>query len=405
MTTLKEFYNGKTVLVTGDTGFKGAWLATWLTALGARVIGYATQPPSQPSLFDACALDRHIVHVDGDVRDFARILYTVETHRPDIVFHLAAQALVRPAYEDPRGTFDVNVMGTVNVLEAARRADSVLAAVVITSDKVYLNVGWEWAYRESDRLGGHEAYSTSKACAELVAAVYENLGFQRFATPASSMPIASARAGNAIGGGDWARHRIIPDIVRAVAQHTTLVVRNPGASRPWQHALEALSGYLWLAVRLVEDPDGFRGPWNFGPREERMHTVKEIIDEVVRQWPDANLDVSLQPEDTGAEKLILAVDCSRSRHRLGWQATWSIDQTISATIEWYRRFYDKGDMFAFTLEQIARYTQDAATQGIAWACPDAGFVKMRTAVPNDPDAYRAVHREPEPRGNAEPGVR
>lgn len=366
--SLEMFYRGKTVAITGHTGFKGSWLATWLTHMGARVVGYALEPPSEPSHFECCRIDEHVAqHILGDVRDYEKLTTTFRTHRPDIVLHLAAQALVRPAYRDPRHTFEVNIMGTVNVLEAARQCESVQGLVVVTSDKCYRNVGWEWSYRESDQLGGHEAYSTSKACAELVSAAYQDPVFQHHSSPSTQLPVATARAGNAIGGGDWATDRIIPDIIRAVVGDQELVIRHPGATRPWQHALEALSGYLWLAKRLTEAPEQFATAWNFGPHEERMVTVEQILRKVIANWPAPKLKIKINGGRNDMEKLILGVDCSRAHHRLGWHAVWPVDTTLEATIDWYRAYYAGENMHAFTVKQIERYAQDAQQQNVAWA--------------------------------------
>jgi CDP-glucose 4,6-dehydratase len=364
----RGFYAGKSVLVTGHTGFKGSWLCHWLRQLGASVVGYSLDPPSSPSHFEVCGTGKRITrHIEADVRDYERLADAVHQCRPDMVFHLAAQALVRPAYRDPRGTYETNVMGTVNVLEAARRTESTLGVVLVTSDKCYLNVGWEWSYRESDRLGGYEAYGTSKACAELIAASYQDAAFQQHVEPPSHLPVATGRAGNAIGGGDWATDRIIADIIRSVTSGERLLIRYPGSRRPWQHVLEALSGYLWLGQQLVECPTRNSTAWNFGPREESMHTVEQIVRFVLEHWPAPDLPVEFAPVQTEAEKLILGVDCSRARHCLGWQATWSIQEAMLATIDWYRRCYAGGDMHAFTLSQIDTYTRDAQARGARWA--------------------------------------
>jgi len=364
----RDFYAGKRVLVTGHTGFKGSWLSCWLQQLGADVIGYSLQPPSTPSHFEACDTGARILqHIEADVRDYDRVSDTLRRYRPDLVFHLAAQSLVRPAYRDPRGTYEVNVMGTVNVLEASRCTDSVRGLVLVTSDKCYLNVGWEWAYRESDRLGGYEAYGTSKACAELIAAAYQEPAFQQHAEPPSRLPVATGRAGNAIGGGDWATDRIVPDMMRAIAGRGSLLIRYPAARRPWQHALEALSGYLWLGQCLVERPEQNSTAWNFGPHEGEMLTVEQIVRFVQEHWPAPDLPVSFAPVQSEAEKLILGVDCSRAHHRLGWRTTWSIQEALQATIDWYRGFEADADMHALTLRQIESYTQAAKSRGVLWA--------------------------------------
>ncbi len=359
------FYQGKRILVTGHTGFKGSWLTAWLRHLGAHVIGYSLDPPTRPSLFEACGHARRITDVRADVRDYEKLAATLGAERPDLVFHLAAQPIVRTAYEDPRGTFETNVMGTVNVLEAARRTPGVRGVIVVTSDKCYRNVGWEFAYRENDVLGGDEAYSASKACAELVTASYQAPSFQANAQHPRELPIASVRAANVVGGGDWARDRIVPDIVRAITGGTDLVLRYPDATRPWQHVLDALSGYLWVGRKLVERPEGHTGPWNFGPRDEPMLTVRQLAEGIIERWPASRTAVVVRPGPPLAEKLALRVDCSKANHLLGWWAAWTAADVLDAVVAWYRRFADS-DMDGFTTEQIRQYTDAAAARGIAW---------------------------------------
>jgi len=361
------FYRGKTVLVTGDTGFKGSWLAVWLNHLGANVIGYALEPPSTPSNFAASCLDQRITHVHGDVRDFGHFEKAFQQHRPEVVFHLAAQAIVRLSYGKARYTFETNLMGTVNMLEAARRTDSVKAVVSITSDKCYKNVGWEWGYRETDPLGGYDAYSASKACAETAIAVYQNATFQRAANPPSDLAIASTRAGNVIGGGDWASDRIVPDTVRAIASDKDIVVRSPDATRPWQHVLEPLSAYLWLGVLLTKDRS-YCTSWNVGPSDTQVSTVKEVVTAILQKWPTVSRLV-VEPDGSQTEALLLRLDCSKAACHLKWRSTWMIDQTLDAVVSWYKRFYTSGeDMYAFTVHQIEDYTECARSQNLMWAC-------------------------------------
>jgi CDP-glucose 4,6-dehydratase len=363
------FYRGKTALVTGHTGFKGSWLSIWLKHLGATVVGYALEPPTDPCNFRACHLEKRICHIYGDVRDYALLEETFQMYRPDLVFHLAAQPLVRRSFREPRLTFEVNVMGTVNVLEAARRTNSVQALVAITSDKCYRNVGWGWGYRETDALGGDDAYGASKACAELAIAAYQNRGFQQAADPQSNLPIASTRAGNVIGGGDWAQDRIVPDIVKAIAAKTNVVIRNPDATRPWEHVLEPLSGYLWLGALLAQDREQYCSAWNFGPGDSNVFTVAELARSFLKKWSAPATQLVVNRDEPGAEALLLWVDCHKANHHLKWRSTWTIDRTLSATVAWYKQFYHdmSQDMFPYAIQQIEEYTQAARAQEIAWA--------------------------------------
>jgi CDP-glucose 4,6-dehydratase len=366
---LSSFYAGRTVLVTGDTGFKGTWLCAWLGYLGADVVGFALDPPSRPSNFEASRLARRMRHVRGDVREPEEVARCMHETRPEVVFHLAAQPLVRLSYEVPADTFDVNVMGTVNVLNAARSCDSVVSAVSITSDKCYKNQNWAWGYRENDELGGYDPYSASKACSELVIRCFSDPRFQRVAGSNRWVPIASARAGNVIGGGDWAQDRIIPDIVRAIANDEDVVVRSPNATRPWQHVLEPLSGYLWLGAKLAEDPESYGGGWNFGPRDEDIWTVKDMVEELLRQWAPPHTSLRIQEDASGAESKLLRLDCTKAREHLGWQAVWTVREALQAIAAWYQRYYrdPDGDMYPMLIEQIEAFTSRASEQGLAWA--------------------------------------
>jgi CDP-glucose 4,6-dehydratase len=366
MTSFGDFYAGKRVLVTGHTGFKGAWLTLWLREMGADVVGYSLAPPSSPSLFEACGLERLIKDVRGDILDYDNLLVTVRQHRPEIVFHLAAQALVRTAYAEPRQTFNVNVIGTANVLEAARETDSVSLVVAVTSDKVYRNVEDDRAFRENDPLGGYEPYGVSKACAEMIVGAYQDQRFQSAAGSARELSIASVRAGNVIGGGDWASYRIIPDIMRAMASGDEIVIRHPQATRPWQHALDALSGYLCLATRLAREPSRFASAWNFGPADLPPLTVQQLVHRFLELWPRHN---AVRYESAAAgEHLKLRVDSTKARQELGWRPAWDIDQTLAATVDWYRTHQSAPDMaLDYTRAQIADYCAAARRAGIAWA--------------------------------------
>jgi CDP-glucose 4,6-dehydratase len=363
-----DFYSGKTVLVTGHTGFKGSWLTTWLTHLGARVVGYGLEAPTDPANFAASGLERCLTHIHGDVRDLDRLLATFRTHRPQIVFHLAAQSLVRLSYRKPRETFEINAMGTINVLEASRQAESVESVVAITSDKCYRNVEWVWGYRESDELGGEDPYSASKACAELAIGVYQCAPFQRGAGGSREVAIASARAGNVVGGGDWALDRILPDLVRAIVAGKDLTVRNPNATRPWQHVLEPLSGYLWLASQLRDRPE-LRTAWNFGPADGPSYTVEDVVETMLAKWSPPSTRLVLQPDRAVCEPILLRLDCSKAYHELQWRATWDLNRTLDALVAWYKRFYQGGEqhMYSFSTRQIDEYTACARSRRTRWA--------------------------------------
>lgn len=363
-----DFYRGKTVLVTGHTGFKGSWLATWLTYLGAQVVGYALEPPSDPCNFTASRLEQRITHLYGDVRDYAGLEKTFSDHRPDLVFHLAAQPLVRRSFSQPRHTFEVNLMGTVNILEAARRTDSVGAVVAVTSDKCYRNVGWPWGYRESDELGGYDPYSASKACAELAVAAYQDVRFQRSADPPSDLPIASTRAGNVVGGGDWAEDRIVPDTVRAIASKRDIVVRNPDATRPWQHVLEPLSGYLWLGSRLTQDRS-LCTCWNMGPGDGPELKVADVVDRILHKWSATATRIVVNRDNSERETTLMRLDSSKANYYLGWRTTWGIDRTLDAIVAWYKHFYESagGDMYPYSVSQIEQYTDSARELDLRWA--------------------------------------
>ena len=354
---LSATYGGKTVVVTGHTGFKGGWLSLWLESLGAKVIGYSLDPPTIPSFFSETQGSRSIVDIRGDISDPERILGTVSQYQPDFVFHLAAQPLVRESYVSPLDTFRTNVMGTVNLLEALRLAKSHATVVCITSDKCYENREWNYAYRENDQLGGHDPYSASKAAAEIVIASYRS---SYFSPGCSGCCVSSARAGNIMGGGDWAKDRIVPDCVRALVRGETVALRNPSAIRPWQHVLDPLFGYLWLAHTMKEDPERYSGAWNFGPLPTSTLNVRQLTEKIIQAWGSGSWeDIS----DVGCqlhEARHLKLDIAKSVSLLGWQPVYHIDQAIEKTIQWYREYYaGNKDMRAFSLEQIARYMSDA----------------------------------------------
>ncbi len=357
-------YAGRTVLVTGHTGFKGSWLSLWLTALGADVVGYALEPPTDPSAFEVLGLEEHVTDERGDIRDLERLRSVFDHYQPEAVFHLAAQPLVRPGYDQPVLTYETNVMGTVNVLEAVRSTPSVRAVVAVTSDKCYENREWEYAYRENDPMGGHDPYSSSKGCAELVVAAYRRSFFADRLAPL----VASARAGNVIGGGDWAADRLIPDCVRALSDGLEVLVRNPGSVRPWQHVLEPLAGYLWLAACLLEGDRSLASAWNFGPGPAGHETVAEVVAAFAGScgslgWKTAE-PAPGRPHEAGTLKL----DIAKAADVLGWRPVWETGKAVEKAAAWYRAHLGgDADLRRFSLDQIAEYVSDASLAGVAWA--------------------------------------
>ena len=341
-------WRGRRVFLTGHTGFKGSWLALCLRRLGAEVTGYALDPPTVPSLFQAARVGGALKDVRGDVRDPESLREALSASRPDVVFHLAAQPLVLPSLADPAGTYATNVMGTVNVLEAIRRTDGVRAAVVVTSDKCYENPETDRPQREGDPMGGLDPYSSSKGCAELVVAAYRSSYF------VDGMAVASARAGNAVGGGDWARDRLVPDAIRAFAAERAVEIRNPGAIRPWQHVLEPLRGYLLLAERLLSGEVGAASGWNFGPNAEDAWPVSEVVDRLAALWGGG---AAWRPGEASPrrEARQLRLDCSKARDRLGWAPRLPLDAALAWTVEWYRSWHEGGDVALTTQAQIERY--------------------------------------------------
>jgi len=345
-----ERWRGRRVLVTGHTGFKGSWLSLWLDALGAEVTGFALPPPTRPSLFEAAGIAELIHHVEGDVRDAAAVRAVVEQARPEAIFHLAAQPLVRLSYDEPVETYATNVMGTVHVLEAARTVPGVAAVVCVTSDKCYENREWIWPYRESDPMGGHDPYSSSKGCAELIVAAYRNSYFNE-----AGPMLASVRAGNVIGGGDWAAERLVPDLVRAFEVGQAPVIRSPGAVRPWQHVLEALGGYLLIAERLLDGEARFADAWNFGPADDDARPVSWIVDRMQAAWGegagDALADTGPRPHEAG----LLRLDCSKARAALGWRPALTLEHALDWIVAWHKATGAGDDARAVTLSQIADY--------------------------------------------------
>jgi len=347
---LADFYKGKTVLVTGHTGFKGSWMAYWLNEMGAKVIGYALPPENEDDHFNLLQLNKKIFHIEANILDGDKLKEVFETYQPEIVFHLAAQALVRFSYDNPKLTFDTNVAGSVNVLEAVRVSKSVKSFVYVTSDKAYKNKEWNWGYRENDELGGHDPYSASKAAAEIVFSSY----IDSFFSKNPNIGVGTVRAGNVIGGGDWALDRIIPDCIRALSDNKPIVIRNPHATRPWQHVLEPLSGYLLLGVRLYENPDKYSGAWNFGPEIKSIKTVKELSQKVISVFGSGNIDVQ-HDEKANHEASILHLNCDKSNTQLNWYPTWNFEETIERTVNWYIDHLEGKDPIVLTLEDIKTF--------------------------------------------------
>lgn len=357
-----DFWRNRRVFVTGHTGFKGSWISLLLHSLGSDVCGYALAPPTNPSLFELARVKDKLQSVLGDVRDLPTMLALVERFKPEVLFHLAAQSLVRESYVDPAGTYSTNVMGTVNVLEVARRIQSVRAVVIVTSDKCYENQEWVWGYRESDPMGGYDPYSSSKGCAELVTGAYRNSFFACGNFPDRRAALASVRAGNVIGGGDWAKDRLIPDIMRAVRRREPAIIRNPTAIRPWQHVMEPLYGYLCLAERLCREGSKFTGGWNFGPDDRDARPVSWIADKLVSAWGEG---ASWRHEETEQphEAHYLKLDCSKARSLLTWQPRWGLAKALNTIGLWYKAYAAGADMYETTAQQIREYLDEGQTSG------------------------------------------
>lgn len=340
-------FAGRRVMLTGHTGFKGSWLAFLLREIGAEVLGYALPAERPVSHFAALGFAKSMRHVEADVRDSAKLAETMLAFQPEFVFHLAAQALVRPSYADPKATFETNVMGSVNLLEAIRQCESVRSLVYITSDKCYENLEWVWGYRENDRLGGHDPYSASKAAAEIAFSAYA----RSFFAHRPELGAATARAGNVIGGGDWAVDRIVPDCIRAIGSGKPVVLRNPKATRPWQHVLEPLAGYLLLAVRLREQPQTYAGSWNFGPPSSEVRTVLEVAERIVGRFGRGS--VVIEPGLAKQhEANLLQLNCDKAHQLLGWRPRWNVEQTLAATADWYKATMDGAAASVVTQQQL-----------------------------------------------------
>lgn len=356
-------YRSRRVLVTGHTGFKGSWLVEWLKLLGAEVAGYSLAPNTTPSHFEILGQEDRVRHVVGDVGDPDSLAALVRDFQPTLVFHLAAQPLVRRSYREPAYTWSTNVMGTVNLLEAIRASPTAKACVVVTSDKCYENHEWPWGYRETDPMGGHDPYSASKGAAELVVSSYR----RSFLSDPEGCRLASARAGNVIGGGDWSSDRIVTDFVNSILRNQALRLRNPAATRPWQHVLEPLSGYLALGASLLgSEGESFAEGWNFGPSDDSVVPVQDLARKLVDYWGRGSIELDgsgANPHEAG----LLKLDCSKARHRLAWQPVWGIDRTIEKVVDWYREHSEGGDVRKLTVAQIDEFCHDARRIGLAWA--------------------------------------
>jgi len=355
-------YKGKTVLVTGHTGFKGSWLVYWLKQMGANVIGYSLEAPTTPNHIGLLDLD--IISIIGDIRDLDKLNKTFEEYKPDIVFHLAAQPLVRLSYENPIETYETNVMGTLKVFEACRKSN-VKVIVNITSDKVYDNKEWIWGYRENDPMGGYDPYSSSKGCADLLANSYRNSYFNtKDYKKTHNTLLASCRAGNVIGGGDWAKDRLITDIMLSVSEGKKVSIRNPYATRPWQHVLEPLSGYLHIGQKLLEEKVEFGEAWNFGPSDEGSITVEEVVTNVKKHWAKIDYEINKDPNQLH-EANLLKLDCSKAHILLKWKDVWDSDTTFEKTVKWYKLYYED-DTKTLTKEDLESYVNDAKIKGLEW---------------------------------------
>lgn len=357
-------YKDKVVLVTGHTGFKGSWLSIWLTQLGAKVVGFALDPSSPKGNYCASHLSEHLyADIRGDVRNYAELAQVIEDYQPEIVFHLAAQALVRTAYAEPKYTYETNLMGSLNILEAVRAFGCIRTAIMITSDKCYENVEQIWGYKETDRMGGYDPYSSSKGCAELMIASYRNSFFNPADYEKHGKAVASVRAGNVIGGGDWSDNRLIPDCISAIEKGADIEIRSPHATRPWEHVLEPLSGYLRVGQKLMEDPIGYAQAFNFGPKIECNKTVWDVVTYLVKCYGQGSI-VDCSQEETAPlhENTLLSLDVTKAYRLLDWEAKLTFEEAIEFTVDWYKEALTNQDMFNYCIEQIEAH----AAKGYAW---------------------------------------
>jgi CDP-glucose 4,6-dehydratase len=350
----REFWQGKRVLITGHTGFKGSWLSILLHWLGAEVYGYALKPDTNPSLYELAKVDQLVSSAIGDIRDYNLLLKTLKEVQPEIIIHMAAQALVRESYKNPRETYEINVMGTVNLLSVAREVERVRAIVNVTTDKCYENREWHWGYRENEPMGGYDPYSNSKACSELVTSSFRNSYFNSKDYNIHGVALASARAGNVLGGGDWAEDRLIPDFIRAIIREEKLKIRSPYAIRPWQHVLEPLSAYLLLCEKLYSKGPDFAEGWNFGADDNDAKNVEWITGKICELWGN-NASYSVDSSPQPHEASYLKLDCSKAKVMLGWHPVWNIGTTLEMTVNWYKAWHSEADMRQFSISQIEQY--------------------------------------------------
>ncbi len=358
----KRFWKGRKVFITGHTGFKGSWLCLWLHALGSNVSGYALKPPTNPSLFELCKIEELVQSTIADIRDGASLAKTMFAAQPEVVIHMAAQPLVLDSYKIPVETYTINVMGTVNLFEAVRKCKNVKAVINVTTDKCYENKEWLWAYRENEPLGGYDPYSNSKACSELVTSAYRSSYFNPQDHASHGVSVASARAGNVIGGGDWATDRLIPDCIRSILKGEKVVIRNPHAIRPWQHVLEPLGGYLLLAQKLYEEGPGYAEAWNFGPDDNDAKPVEWIVKKLCAKW-DGSASYIIDKGKHLHEAHYLKLDCSKAKAKLGWRPVWNLEKTIDNIIEWTQAYKHGRDAKEVSLKQISTYPVEGATRG------------------------------------------
>ena len=358
----KGIYEGKTVFVTGHTGFIGSWLVLWLQSLGAKVVGYSLEPPTKPSLFETLGLENKIIHIIGDIQNKQNLSDNIEKYKPEIAIHLAAQPLVRASYDDPVETFLTNILGTVNILDSIRKSDSVSSCVVMTSDKCYQNLDPSHFHKETDPLGGSDPYSASKGAAEIVANSFRNSFF-------NEQTIATVRAGNVIGGGDWARDRIIPDCIRALTTSKQIMVRNPSSIRPWQFVLEPISGILWLGSKLYTKPEKYAEAWNLGPDKATDITVEKVVQNTIKIWNEGDwVDMSKESKDQPNESVSLLLDSTKAFNSLEWKTIYSFETAISETISWYKSYYNNDvSMKELSIHQIEQYCKTAEQMNITWA--------------------------------------
>lgn len=347
-----NIYRNKKVLITGHNGFKGTWMTFLLKEMGAKICGFSLPQRTTPNHFNLLNLQENIKHVEGDIRDERTLNKTIQDFKPEFVFHLAAQALVKESYIDPVSTFNTNIMGSVNLLEAVRKCDSIRSLVYITSDKCYENVEWIWGYRENDKLGGYDPYSASKGAAEIVFSAYSRSYFES----QNNLGAATARAGNVIGGGDWASDRIIPDCIRAIQNNTPIKLRNPNATRPWQHVLEPINGYLALGAKLYNDPMTFNGSWNFGPSTSQIRTVKEVANSIVNYIGKGTIKTDFTDQNQH-EANLLQLNCDKAHQLLDWSTVWGVEKTLDMTAEWYKVFMNGGNIESITKAQLQDYYQ------------------------------------------------